>query len=125
MKKKFLRANKGELRTKEFNGAIITQSWLYNKYLKKKSAGWKVAYGKQKNTEGISYVGPKRNIWVTLIWGQKTNDKFSKIVKRLFLNKISRKETINLVENDTIINDDQLVADIFTNYFNNIVKNLP
>ena len=40
------------------------------------------------------------------------------------MDKISRKETINLIENNTILNDDQLVANIFTNYFNNILKNL-
>ena len=40
------------------------------------------------------------------------------------MDKISRKETINLIENNTILNDDQLVVNIFTNYFNNIVKNL-
>ena len=38
--------------------------------------------------------------------------------------EISHKETINLVENDTILSGDQVVADKFNNYFNNIVKNL-
>ena len=34
------------------------------------------------------------------------------------------KKTINLVEKDTILSDDQVVANTFNNYFNNIVKNL-
>ena len=35
--------------------------------------------------------------------------------------KISHKETINLAVNDTILSDDQVVADTFNNHFN---KNL-
>ena len=52
------------------------------------------------------------------------NKKFWKTVKPLFSDKISHKETINLAVNDTILSEDQLVADTFNNYFNNIVKNL-
>ena len=52
------------------------------------------------------------------------NKKFSKTVKPLFSDKISHKETINLAVNDTVLSDDQVVADTFNNYFNNIVKNL-
>ena len=40
------------------------------------------------------------------------------------MDKISHKETINLAVNDTILSDDQVVADTFNDYFNNIVKNL-
>ena len=49
---------------------------------------------------------------------------FWKTIKPLFSDKISHKETINLVENDIILSDDQVVADTFNNYCNNIVKNL-
>ena len=55
-----------------------------------------------------------------------TNDywkKFWKTAKRIFSDKICHKEKINLVENDTILSDDQVVAYTFDNYFNNIVKN--
>ena len=52
------------------------------------------------------------------------NEKFWKTVKLLFSDKISHKETINLVENDTVLSDDQVVAYLFNNYFNNIVKNI-
>ena len=50
--------------------------------------------------------------------------KFWKTVKPLFLDKISHKETIILVENDTILSGDQVPAGTFNNYFNNNVKNL-
>ena len=52
------------------------------------------------------------------------NKKFWKTVKPLVSDKISHKETINLAVNDTILSDDQVVADTFNNYFNKIVKNL-
>ena len=48
MKKKYLRANKGEFMTKELNKAIMTRSRLRNDYLKKKSGVSKIAYDKQK-----------------------------------------------------------------------------
>ena len=47
------------------------------------------------------------------------NEKFWKTVKPLFSDKTSHKETIDLVENDTILNNDQVVADAFNSYFNN------
>ena len=47
-----------------------------------------------------------------------------KTVKPLFSDKISHKETINLAVNDTILSDDQVVADTLNSYFNNIVKSL-
>ena len=52
------------------------------------------------------------------------NKKFCKTLKPLFWDKISHKEIINLAVNDTILSDDQVVADTFNNYFSNIVKNL-
>ena len=52
------------------------------------------------------------------------NKKFWIAAKPLFSDKVSHKETINLALNDTILSDDQVVADTFNNYFNNIVKNL-
>ena len=52
------------------------------------------------------------------------NKKFWKTVKPLFSDKISHKETINLVESGKILSGHQVAADKFNNYFNNIVKNL-
>ena len=52
------------------------------------------------------------------------NTKFWKTVKPLFSDKISHQETINLVENNTVLNNDQVFADTCNNCFNNIIKNL-
>ena len=58
----------------------------------------------------ISYITDNKKFWTT--------------VKPLFSDKVSHKETINLAVNDTILSDDQVVADTFNNYFNNIFNNL-
>ena len=52
------------------------------------------------------------------------NKKFWKTVKLLLSDKISHKIAINLVENDTSLSGDLIVAATFNNYFNNIVRNL-
>ena len=37
---------------------------------------------------------------------------------------MSHEETINIAVNDTILRDNQVVADTFNNYFNDIIKTL-
>ena len=53
------------------------------------------------------------------------NKKFWKTVKPPFSDKISHKETTNLVENYATLSYDQIIADTSSNYFNEIVRNLP
>ena len=111
--------------SKEFNKAIMTRSRLRNKYLKEKSADSKITYEKQRNycVNLLRRTKKKYFAYINII-SVTDNNKFWKIVKPLFSDKISHKETITLVVNDTILSDDQVVADTFNNYFNNIVKNL-
>ena len=125
IKKKYLRANQGELMSKELNKAIMTRSRLRNRYLKEKSADSKIAYDKQRNYCVNLLRRTKKKYFANINISSITdNKKFWKTVKPLFSDKISHKETINLAVNDTILSDDQVVADVFGNYFNNIVKNL-
>ena len=125
IKKKYLRANQGEFMSKELNKAIMTRSRLRNKYLKEKSADSKIAYDKQRNYCANLLRRTKKKYFANINISSITdNKKFWKTVKPLFSDKISHKETINLAVNDTILSDDQAVADTFNNYFNNIVKNL-
>lgn len=42
----------------------------------------------------------------------------------LFSNKLKHEKITYFVENETILQKDKLIADIFNNYFCNIVKNL-
>ena len=125
IKKKYLRANQGEFMSKEHNKAIMTRSRLRNKYVKEKSADSKIAYDKQRNYCVNLLRRTKKKYFVNINISSITdNKKFWKTVKSLFSDKISRKETINLAVNDTVLSDDQVVADTFNNYFNSIIKNL-
>ena len=73
----------------------------------------------------LSYTRIKKKYFANInISSISDNKKFWKTVKLLFSDKISRKETINLVVNDTILSDGPVVPDTFNNYFNDIVKNV-
>ena len=125
IKKKYLSANQGEFMSKELNKAIMTQSRLRNKYQKEKSADSKIAYDKQRNYCVNLVRRTEKKYFANINISSITdNKKFRKTIKPLFSNKISHKETINLAVNDTILSDEQVVADTFNNYFNNIVKNV-
>ena len=103
----------------------MTRSRLRNKYLKEKSADSKIAYDKQRNYCLNLLRRTKKNYFANINISSITdNKKFRKTVKPLFSDKTYHKETINSVKNDTILSDDQVVADKFNNYFNNIVENL-
>ena len=52
------------------------------------------------------------------------NKKFWQIVKPLFLNKVTGKTTIKLVESDEMIDDEIQTANLFNEYFVNIVIKL-
>ena len=125
IKKKYLRANQGEFMSKELNKTIMTRSRLRNKYLKEKSADSNMEYDKQRNyCVNLLRRTKKKYFANNNISSITDNKKFWKTIKSLFSDKISYKETIKLAANDTILSDDQVVADTFSNYFNNIVKNL-
>ena len=103
IKKKYLRANQGESMSKELNKAIMTRSRLCNKYLKEKSADSKIAYAKQRNYCVNLLCRTKKKYFANINISSVTdNKKFWETVKRLFSDKISHKETINLAVNDTI-----------------------
>ena len=96
----------------------MTRSRLRNKYLKEKSADSKIAHNKQRNCCVNLLRGTKKNYCATMNINSITNHKnFWKTVKPLFSDETCHKETINLVENETILCDDQVVADTFNNYF--------
>ena len=67
----------------------------------------------------------KKNYFANIKISSITDDKkFWKTVKPLFSDKSSHRQKINLVENDTTLNDNQVVAEAFNNYFNNTEQNL-
>ena len=52
------------------------------------------------------------------------NKKFWKSVKPLFSDKISRKDIISLTENGKTITEDLSIAEIFNNYFSDVIRSL-
>ena len=85
----------------------------------------KIAYDKQRSYCANLLCRTKKNYFANININSITNNKnVWKTVKSLFSDKISYKETINLVKNDLILSDDQVVAETFNNYFSNIAKNL-
>ena len=89
------------------------------------NCSWKIAYDKQRSYCANLLCRTKKNYFANININSITNNKnVWKTVKSLFSDKISCKETINLVKNDLILSDDQVVAETFNNYFRNIVKNL-
>ena len=101
----------------------MTRSRLRNKHLEEKSSNSKIPYDKQRNY-GVNLLRRTKNKYFANINISPITDnrKFWKTVKPLFSDKISDKEKINLAVNDTILSDDQVVADTFNNYFNDIAK---
>ena len=102
----------------------MTWSRLHNKYLKEETADSKIAYDKQKNYCDNLLRRTRKNYFANIKISSITdNKKFWKTAILLFLDKISHKETISLVENDAVFSNNQVVADTCNNHFNNIVKN--
>ena len=110
-------------RTKLRNKAIMTRSRLRNKYLKEKSADSKSHVINKDITVHLLHRTKKNDFANMSINPITDNKKFCKTNKTLSGAKFLIKD--NLVENVIILRDDQVVADIFNNCFNNIVKDLP
>ena len=84
-----------------------------------KNANLEIAYNKQRdycmNLQRRTKKKIKKgfsNISITLKTDRKN---FWKTVKPLFSEKISHKEIIDLIDNETILNDDQVIVDTFIN----------
>ena len=103
----------------------MTRSRLRNKYLKEKSADSKIVYDKQRNYCVNLLRRTKNNYFASFNISSITdNYKFWKTTEPLFSDRISHKETINLVKNNTILSDEKIVADSFNNCFNKIIKKI-
>ena len=103
----------------------MTRSRLRNKYLKEKSADSKIVYDKQRNYCVNLLRRTKNNYFASFNISSITdNYKFWKTTEPLFSDRISHKETIDVVENNTILSDEKIVADSFNNCFNKIIKKI-
>ena len=125
LKKKYVRANHGPFVTKELRKAFMKRSLLHNKYLKETTDFNHRAYKKQRNFCTRLCRKVKRDYYSNLSPScVSSNKKFWKSMKPLFSEKVLTGESITLIEKDVIIEDEKIIADTFSDFFSNAVKNL-
>ena len=124
-KKQHLWANYASFVTKEFRKAFMKRVSLRNVFLEKQTGATNAADNYQ------------RKIYITLLRKSKSsyfenlnvkfvrdNKKCWKKVARLFSNKIKSNDKITLIKNENIISNNKEVAEIFHEFFTNIVQSL-
>ena len=110
---------------KELKKAIMVRSKLRNKFLKSRSEEDRKAYNKQRNMCVRLLKKTKRSYFSILNTKRVVdNKKFWKTVKSSFSDKSNNFESIMLVQNDSIVSNDNEVANIFNEYFSNLVEGL-
>ena len=124
LKKKYVKANQASFMNIELKKAIMIRSKLRNKFLKSRSEEDR----KTTNREicALSCLKKqKRNYFSNLNTKRAVdNKKFWKTVKSSFFDKSNNFESITLVQNDSIVSNDNEVANIFNEYFSNLVEGL-
>ena len=125
LKTRYVRANDNPFITKELRKEHMRRTRLKNKYLKSKSEQDLAAYKTQRNKCVSLLRKTKKSYFSNLRPGDICdNKKFWKTVKPLFTEKAVSTDSITLIENDVIINDDLKLAETFNEFFSNAVKNL-
>ena len=111
--------------TKEVRKVIMIRSKLRNKFLKDENEQSRNDYWKQSNLSVVLASRAKQqylsSLDLSLIADHK---KICKTVKPLFLDKISHKDIFSLTEDGKTITVDLPIAEIFNNYFSNIIRSL-
>ena len=111
--------------TKEVRKAIMMRSKLRNKFLQDKNEKSRNDYRKQRNLCVALVRRAKQQYFSSLDLNLiADNKKFWKTVKPLFSDKISHKDIISLTEDGKTITEDLPIAEIFNNYFSNVIRSL-
>ena len=138
IKKRYVRANQAPFINKKINKEIMKRSRLRNKFLNTKKDIDRKAYNKQRNLCVSLIRSEKKNFFSNINTSDITDNKtFWKTVKPFFTDKIKTKSKITLIEknivsqegqekivSEKIITEDEAVAEVFNNFFINIVPNL-
>ena len=111
--------------TKNLSKEIMTRSRLRNKYLKHKTEENRLLYTQQRNKCVSLLRKTKMNYYGNLNEKDITdNKKFWKTVKPFLSDKSINSDKIHLNENGELINSKTKTAEILSEFFSNIVKNL-
>ena len=125
LKTKFPRANHSKFVTKDVSRSIMLRTKLRNQFLKKRTLDARTKYNKQRNIFVSLVKKAKRNYYENLdLKDINDNKKFWATVKPLFSNKIKSAENIFLDESGEIIRNEVKVANVFNNYFVNMVSSI-
>ena len=125
LRRKTIRANDSPFMIKSLRKAILTRTRLRNRYNKVSSdKNWK-AFKKQLNTCVMLLRKAKNDYYGNLNLKLLTdNRKFWRTAKPLFSDKIQTSTAITLFENNELVNDNRVVANIFNDYFVSITDSL-
>ena len=124
LKKKYLRANYSPFMTKPLRKLIMNRSRCKNKYLKNRTVENWERYRQLRN-KCVKLAKKVKNDYFKNINIQSIidNKKFWKTVKPNFSNKIKTGNII-LLDDGKIISENTKIAEVFNDYFINIVKDL-
>ena len=125
VKQKYIRANQAAFMNKTLQKAVMDRSRLRNKFLRDRSNANKVAYNRQRNYCVSLFRKEKRNFFENLDTKKITDNKeFWRTVKPFFADKAKSNDRITLVKDEKIISNGKDIAEIFNNFFVNVVSNL-
>ena len=125
IKKKYARGNQMPFMTKELSKEIMLRSRLRNKFLTGKTDENRFLYTQQRNKCVALLRKTKKTYYENLDERNVTDNKrFWKTVKPYLSDKSVKCGKINLNENGELLKSESETAEVFNNYFSNIVKNL-
>ena len=111
--------------TNDLCKAIMNRSCLLNKFRKKNTGQNKWAYKKQRNLCVKLLKRAKKTFYNALDVKKVSDNKtFWKTIKVNFTEKTIKDQKITLVEKETVISEESELAEVFINYFENVVNNL-
>ena len=124
-KAKHARGNQMPFMTKDLSKNIMKRSRLRNKYLKNNNEENRKLYAKQRNY-CVSLLRKTKKAYYENLDERKVSDNklFWKTVKPSLSEKFNARERISLSENGKIVKTEKETAEVFNNFFGNIVKNL-
>ena len=138
LKKRYVRANQAPFMNKRLSREIMKRSRLRNTFLKSKKEADRIIYNKQRNFCVSLLRKEKKNFFCNIhVTDITDNKRFWKTVKPFFTDKIQVKSKITLIEKHVnidseieedivqkIISKDDEVAQVFNDFFIDIVPNL-
>ena len=123
MKKKYVRANNSPFMNKNLCKAFMNRSRLKNKFINNPNNMNKSNYKRQRNYCVNLLRREKKKFYGNLdIKNFTDNKQFWKTVKPFFSEKSKSTKKITLIEGDSIISKDDVIATTFNNLFSNAVK---